>query len=42
MGHKTLQMVKRYTHLTDQHTANVLERMNQEQFAHIASQQREG
>lgn len=26
LGHKTLQMVKRYTHLTEQHTAPLLER----------------
>ena len=29
LGHKTLQMVKRYTHLSTEHTAQVLERMNQ-------------
>ena len=29
LGHKTLQMVKRYAHLTDQHTAELIERMNQ-------------
>lgn len=28
LGHKTLQMVKRYAHLSDQHTARVVERMN--------------
>ncbi len=27
LGHKTLQMVKRYAHLTEQHTADVVERM---------------
>ncbi len=27
LGHKTLSMVKRYAHLTDQHTSGVLERM---------------
>lgn len=32
LGHKTLAMVKRYSHLTDQHTAAVLERMNESQF----------
>lgn len=32
LGHKTLQMVKRYSHLTDQHTAEVLQRMNDMQF----------
>lgn len=29
LGHKTLQMVKRYSHLTDQHTMNVVQRMNE-------------
>lgn len=28
LGHKTLQMVKRYSHLSDQHTASVVSRMN--------------
>ena len=28
LGHKTLQMVKRYAHLSDQHTATVVEKMN--------------
>lgn len=28
LGHKTLQMVKRYSHLSDSHVAGVLERMN--------------
>ena len=28
LGHRTLAMVKRYAHLSDQHTAAVLERMN--------------
>lgn len=28
LGHKTLQMVKRYAHLSDLHTARVVERMN--------------
>ena len=27
LGHKTLQMVKRYAHLGEQHTATVVERM---------------
>ena len=30
LGHKTLQMVKRYSHLSDSHVAGVLERMNRE------------
>ncbi len=28
LGHKTLQMVKRYAHLSDAHTTSVVERMN--------------
>jgi integrase len=28
LGHKTLQMVKRYSHLAESHTAGVVERMN--------------
>ena len=32
LGHKTLQMVKRYTHLSEQHTAGVVERMNEKIF----------
>ena len=28
LGHKTLSMVKRYTHLSDSHTRSVVERMN--------------
>ena len=32
LGHKTLQMVKRYSHLAESHTARVLERMNKEIF----------
>ena len=28
LGHKTLQMVKRYAHLTEQHTSGVVKRMN--------------
>lgn len=32
MGHKTLQMVKRYAHLTEGHTANVVERMTTKIF----------
>lgn len=33
LGHKTLAMVKRYSHLTKKHTAEILERMNEKQFA---------
>jgi len=32
LGHKTLQMVKRYAHLSEAHTAKVVERMNQRIF----------
>lgn len=32
LGHKTLQMVKRYSHLADSHTANVVENMNRKIF----------
>lgn len=32
LGHRTLQMVKRYSHLADSHTAGVVERMNQRIF----------
>jgi integrase len=32
LGHKTLAMVKRYAHLSDQHTGAVLERMTQKFF----------
>lgn len=32
LGHKQLQMVKRYAHLAEQHTVSVLERMNARQF----------
>ena len=32
LGHKTLSMVKRYSHLSDNHTAGVVERMNNKIF----------
>ena len=32
LGHKTLQMVKRYAHLSEAHTASVVERMNSRIF----------
>lgn len=32
LGHKTLQMVKRYSHLTEQHTAKVVSKMNKQIF----------
>ena len=33
LGHKTLQMVKRYAHLSDQHTGQVVRRMTEKFFA---------
>lgn len=39
LGHKTLQMVKRYSHFTIDHTAAVLERMNARRFADKQSQE---
>jgi integrase len=33
LGHKTLQMVKRYAHLSEAHTSKVVERMNQKIFS---------
>jgi len=35
LGHKTLAMVKRYSHLTKKHTAEILERMNEKQFQNM-------
>ncbi len=32
LGHKTLEMVKRYSHLAESHTAGVVEKMNQRIF----------
>ncbi len=32
LGHKTLEMVKRYSHLSDAHTSSVVERMNTKIF----------
>ncbi|MGH9818257.1 MAG: tyrosine-type recombinase/integrase, partial [Candidatus Acidiferrales bacterium] len=32
LGHRTLQMVKRYAHLSDQHTGAVVERMTRKYF----------
>jgi integrase len=32
LGHKTLEMVKRYSHLAESHTAGVVERMSQKIF----------
>ena len=28
LGHKTLQMVKRYAHMTEAHTSEVVQKMN--------------
>jgi site-specific recombinase XerD len=33
LGHKTLQMVKRYSHLSEMHTAKVVEDMNEKIFS---------
>jgi integrase len=33
LGHRTLQMVKRYAHLSDQHTGELVERMTKKYFA---------
>lgn len=33
LGHRTLQMVKRYAHMSDQHTGLVVERMTRKYFA---------
>jgi integrase len=35
LGHKTMQMVKRYSHLAESHTASVVERMNDQIFTGI-------
>ena len=32
LGHKTLQMVKRYSHISEEHSSEVLERMNSRYF----------
>jgi len=32
LGHKTLQMVKRYAHMCETHTSKVIERMNAKMF----------
>jgi site-specific recombinase XerD len=36
LGHKTLAMVKRYAHLSEQPTARVVERMNTAIFGKVA------
>jgi len=33
LGHKTLQMVKRYSHLSEQHTSKIVAKMNKEIFS---------
>jgi integrase len=35
LGHKTLQMVKRYSHLSEAHTAKVVTKMNEQIFSEI-------
>jgi integrase len=37
LGHKTLAMVKRYSHLTTSHTAQVVKAMNQKIFAEASN-----
>ena len=32
LGHKTLAMVRRYQHLTEEHTSGVVEKMNERLF----------
>lgn len=32
LGHRTLQMVKRYAHLSDGHVGSVIEKMNEKMF----------
>jgi integrase len=32
LGHKTLQMVKRYAHISESHTANIIDKMNNKIF----------
>lgn len=36
LGHKTLQMVKRYAHLSEAHTAKVVSKMNEKIFGEMA------
>ena len=35
LGHSTLEMVKRYAHLTEQHTSKVVARMNEQIFGRL-------
>jgi integrase len=39
LGHKTLQMVKRYAHLSESHTSRVVASMNEKIFASVEQQQ---
>jgi len=32
LGHKTLEMVKKYAHLTEEHTRNVVQKINEKMF----------
>ena len=34
-GHKTMQMVKRYSHLTKKHTAKLLEDTTEKMFSNV-------
>lgn len=36
LGHKTYDMVKRYSHLSDPHTASVMKRMNESVFGEVS------
>jgi integrase len=35
LGHRTMQMVQRYSHLTEQHTADVVKKMNDRVFGNL-------
>ncbi len=35
LGHKSLAMVQRYAHLTQQHTADVMKQMTEKRFSHV-------
>ena len=39
LGHKTLQMVKRYSHLANSHTAKVVTAMNDKIFASLPAEE---
>lgn len=38
LGHKTLEMVKRYSHLSEDHTRSVIEKMNSQIFKSVLSE----